>query len=231
MVLTFYAHATYTIILDEKHVLIDPFFTGNPIFEKDPTLAQSYLNDLPADFILVTHTHHDHASDVESIAKRTGATVISNHEIAFYFAGKGLKTIGLNYGSFIDFEFGKLKYVWAAHSSTFEDGTYGGNPGGFVLQTDQGNVYMAGDTALTQEMKLIPLFTELDLAVLPIGGVFTMGPIEAVIASDFVGCDRVLGVHYDTFPSIIIDHEVARGIFTERGKELILLGFGESLEV
>ncbi|XOD69085.1 MAG: metal-dependent hydrolase [Flavobacteriales bacterium AspAUS03] len=231
MRLTFYAHATYTISLDGKHVLIDPFFTGNPIFKKDQSLAQGYINELPVDFILVTHAHHDHVSDVEAIAKRTGATVISNYEIAFYFAEKGLKTIGLNYGSFVDFEFGKIKYVWATHSSTFEDGSYGGNPGGFVLQTDQGNVYIAGDTALTQEMKLIPLFTELDLAVLPIGGVFTMGPIEAVFASDFLGCDRVLGVHYDTFSMIAIDHDAARGIFTEKGKELILLGSGKSLEV
>ncbi|XOD67726.1 MAG: metal-dependent hydrolase [Flavobacteriales bacterium Tduv] len=231
MKLTFYAHSTYSIELDGRHLLVDPFFIKNPVFEKDPSLAQNYVETLPADYILVTHAHFDHVADVKIIARRTGAMVISNYEIANYLSRKDLKTKGLNYGSFIDFDFGKLKYVWAAHSSAFEHGAYGGNPGGFVLQTAQKNIYLAGDTALTQEMKLIPLFIKLDLAVLPIGGMFTMDISEAVIASDFVECNRVLGVHYDTFPPIAVDHEVNRKIFAEKGKELILLNPGEILEV
>lgn len=231
MKITFYTHATYSIAFEEKHLLVDPFFIGNPVFEKNPSLAQDYVETLSADYILVTHAHFDHVADVEAIARRTGAMVISNYEIANYFSCKELKTKGLNYGCFVNFNFGKLKYVWATHSSTFENGIYGGNPGGFVLQTAEKNVYLAGDTALTQEMKLIPLFTKLDLAVLPIGGLFTMGIVEAVIASDFVNCDRILGVHYDTFPLIAVDHEVARRTFAEKGKQLILLNPGESLNV
>lgn len=187
MKLRFYAHATYSIECAGKHLLVDPFFTGNPAFSREPALVQDYLEHLKADYILVTHAHFDHITDVVPIAGRTGATVISNYEITAYFEKKGVtNTLGMNFGGFKSFDFGKLKYVWAAHSSVFPDGAHGGNPGGFLLSSEGKNIYIAGDTALSQEMKLIPLFAKPDLAVLPVGGLFTMDIDEAIMASDFI---------------------------------------------
>ena len=124
-----------------------------------------------------------------------------------------------------------MKYVSAIHSSAFPDGTYGGNPGGFVIESEHKNIYIAGDTALTFDMKLIPLRTKLDLAILPIGNNFTMDIDDAIIASDFVECDKVLGCHYDTFGYIKIDHEEAKKKFFDKGKDLMLLEIGASLEL
>src|SRR5690606_12471754 len=121
--------------------------------------------------------------------------------------------------------------VSAIHSSSFPDGTYGGNPVGFVLKAEDKTVYIAGDTALTYDMKLIPMFFKLDLALLPVGGNFTMDVEEALVAADFIGCDRILGMHYDTAPFIEIDREAAREKFRKSGKELILLDITQALEM
>ena len=137
----------------------------------------------------------------------------------------------MNHGGSCNFEFGKVKYVNAVHSSSFPDGTYGGNQGGFVIEGEHKNIYIAGDTALTYDMKLIPLRTKLDLAILPIGNNFTMDVEDAIIASDFVECDKVLGYHFDTFGYIKIDHEEAKKKFYDKGKDLMLLEIGESLEL
>ncbi|MEL6812269.1 MAG: MBL fold metallo-hydrolase, partial [Bacteroidota bacterium] len=128
-------------------------------------------------------------------------------------------------------DFGKVKYVNAIHTSTFADGSDGGFPGGFVIEGEHKNIYVAGDTALTMDMKLIPLWTQLDLAILPIGDNFTMGVDDAILASDFVACDKVLGVHYNTFGYIEIDSEAAKKKFYDAGKDLMLLDIGESLEL
>ena len=137
----------------------------------------------------------------------------------------------MNHGGSWQFDFGRLTYTNAVHSSSFPDGTYGGQPGGFILETKEGNVYIAGDTALTMDMKLVPLQTKLDLVVLPIGDNFTMGIDSAVIASDFVECPNILGVHFDTFGYIEIDHDKAKNIFSKVGKQLHLLNIGESLTI
>lgn len=157
--------------------------------------------------------------------------IISNFEIATHFEQKGLKVHPMNHGGSWTFDFGTLKYVNAIHTSSFADGSYGGQPGGFILSSVGKHLYIAGDTALTMDMKLIPLFAKLDLAILPVGDNFTMGPADAVIASDFIDCNKVLGYHYDTFGYIEIDHQKAQKTFSDAGKELILLGIGESLEV
>ena len=120
-----------------------------------------------------------------------------------------------------------MKYVNAIHTSSFPDGSYGGQPGGFVIESAHKNIYTAGDTALTMDMKLIPLFTTLDLAILPIGDNFTMGIDDAIVASDFLACDKVLGYHFDTFGYIEIDHEAAKRKFLEKDKNLMLLEIGE----
>ena len=137
----------------------------------------------------------------------------------------------MNHGGSWNFDFGKLKYVNAIHSSSFPDGTYGGNPGGFVIEGEHKNIYIAGDTALTMDMKLIPMRTKLDLAILPVGDNFTMDVDDAIIASNFVDCDKILGYHYDTFGYIEIDHEAAIRKFFDKGKDLMLLEIGASIEL
>ncbi len=225
MKITFYGHACLGIEIEGKHILVDPFITGNP------KAAHIDINTIKADYILVTHAHNDHTLDVETVAKRTGAVVVSNYEIAVHYANKGLKYHPMNHGGSWKFDFGTVKYVNAVHTSSFEDGKYGGQPGGFVIQGEHKNIYIAGDTALTTDMKLIPMRTKLDLAVLPIGSNFTMDVEDAVIASDFLECNKILGYHYDTFGFIEINHEQAKQKFVEANKELLLLEIGESIEL
>lgn len=228
MKITFFSHSTYMLEIHEKCLLIDPFFSGNPVFRNTNFLK--FIQKI--DYILLTHAHYDHVCDVELFAhKFNSVLVISNYEISNYFDKKGIKTYGINYGSFISFPFGKLKYVWAAHSSVFHDGTYGGNPGGFLLHTDEGNLYISGDTSVMYEMNLIPLFGKLKLSILPIGGKYTMDIEEAIIASNFLKSEKILGVHYDTFEDIRIDKKEAKKRFFEKGKELILLEKGKTVYI
>ena len=225
MQITFYGHACFGIKIKDIHLLVDPFISGN---EK---ASQINVNDLKADYILVTHAHQDHTLDVESIAKRTGATIISNFEIVTHYQNMGLEGHPMNHGGSWDFEFGTLKYVNAIHTSSFPDGKYGGQPGGFVLEGEHKTIYIAGDTALTMDMKLIPLSAKLDLAILPIGDNFTMGIKDAIIASDFIECNKILGCHYDTFGYIEIDHDAAKRQFFDEDKDLMLLEIGEQMEL
>ncbi len=186
---------------------------------------------LKADYILVTHAHQDHILDVEAIAMNTGAIIVSNYEIAIYYQARGLKAHPMNHGGNWTFDFGNLKYVNAIHTSSFPDGSNGGQPGGFVIEGEHKNIYIVGDTALTMDMKLIPLQTKLDLAILPIGDNFTMGVDDAIIASDFIECDKVLGMHYDTFGPIEIDSEAAKKKFFDAEKDLMLLEIGGAIEL
>ncbi|QRM90682.1 metal-dependent hydrolase [Lacinutrix sp. WUR7] len=225
MKITFYGHASLGIQMEDVHILVDPFITGNP------KASHIDIDTLKADYILLTHAHQDHILDVEAIAKRTDAVIVSNFEIVTHFQNLGLEGHPMNLGGTWDFEFGSLKYVNAIHTSSFPDGSYGGQPGGFVLEGEHKNIYIAGDTALTMDMKLIPLQTKLDLAILPIGDNFTMGIPDAILASDFVECDKILGYHYDTFGYIEIDHEVAKKMFFNEDKDLMLLEIGDSIEL
>ncbi|WP_185861932.1 metal-dependent hydrolase [Blattabacterium cuenoti] len=231
MKITFFSHSTCLLKIHEKYLLIDPFFSKNPIYNKIDYLE--YINNFKKiDYILLTHAHYDHVCDVELLTRKfNNVLVISNYEISNYFEKKGIKTYGINYGSFISFPFGKLKYIWAAHSSVFNDGTYGGNPGGFLLHTDEGNLYISGDTSLIYEMNIIPNFGKLKLSILPIGGRYTMDIEEAIIASDFLKCEKILGVHYNTFEAIQINKKQAKKNFYEKGKELILLEMGKSIYI
>ena len=225
MKITFYGHACLGIEIDDTHILVDPFISGN---DKASNID---INTIKADYILVTHAHQDHTLDVEAIAERTGAVIVSNYEIVVHYQNLGLEGHPMNHGGSWNFDFGKLKYVNAIHTSSFPDGSYGGQPGGFVLQAADKTIYIAGDTALTYDMKLIAKQFELDLAVLPIGDNFTMGIDDAVIASKYVGCDRILGYHYDTFGYIEIDKPKAKAKFDSQLKKLLLLDIGESIEV
>ncbi len=225
MKITFYGHSSLGIELDGKHILVDPYISANA------NASHININELEADYILITHAHGDHVLDVEYIASRTNAVIVSNFEVATHYGNKGFKNHPLNHGGSWVFDFGKVKYVNAVHSSSFPDGSYGGNPGGFVIEGEHKNIYISGDTALTMDMKLIPLRTKLDLAIFPIGGNFTMDVEDAIVASDFVECDKILGVHYDTFGYIVINHEEAIRRFFDKGKDLMLLKIGESIEL
>ena len=225
MKITFYGHASLGIQIKDLNILVDPFITGN---EKASKID---INSLKADYILVTHAHQDHILDVEAIAKRTGAIIVSNFEIVTHYQNKGLEGHPMNHGGSWDFEFGNLKYVNAIHTSSFPDGSYGGQPGGFIIEGEHKTIYIAGDTALTMDMKLIPMQTKLDLAILPIGDNFTMGISDAILASDFIQCDKILGYHFDTFGYIEINHEEAKRKFFDKDKDLMLLEIGESVEI
>ncbi|RXR21498.1 metal-dependent hydrolase [Flavobacterium stagni] len=224
MKITFYGHACLSLETGGKTILVDPFISGNP------NAAHLDINSFKADYILLTHAHQDHILDAEAIAKNTGATIVSNYEIASHYGAKGIAYHPMNHGGSWKFDFGTVKYVNALHTSSFPDGSYGGQPGGFVIEADK-NVYIAGDTALTMDMKLIPMRTALDLAVLPIGSNFTMDVEDAVIAADFLACNRILGYHYDTFGYIEIDHAAAKNTFAKAGKELLLLDIAQSIDV
>ena len=225
MKITFYGHASLGIEVGGKNIIVDPYISPNP------KASHIDVNALKADYILLTHAHQDHILDVEAIAKRTDAVIVSNYEIASHFGNKGFNFHPMNHGGSWDFEFGMVKYVIAHHTSSFPDGSYGGQPGGFVIEGERKNIYIAGDTALTMDMKLIPMRTKLDLAILPIGSNFTMDVEDAIIASDFVQCDKVLGYHYDTFGYIEINHEEAKRKFFDKGKDLMLLEIGQSIEL
>jgi L-ascorbate metabolism protein UlaG (beta-lactamase superfamily) len=171
-------------------------------------------------------------ADALEIAKRTGATVISNFEITVYLGKQGVqKTHPLNHGGSVRLDFGRVKLVSAVHSSSFPDGTYGGTPCGFIVESTEGTFYYSGDTALSTEMKLIGESTRLVFAVLCIGDNFTMGLQDAVKAADFLKCSRIVGVHFDTFPPIKIDRESALRTFEAAGKRLHLLKIGETRNI
>ena len=226
MKITFYGHNTLLIEVEDINVLVDPFITGNPL-----TKDKIDITTIKADYILLTHAHQDHVLDAEAIARQNEATIVSNYEIAMYYQAKGIEVHPMNHGGSWSFDFGKVKYVNAIHTSSFADGTYGGQPGGFIIEGEHKTIYIAGDTALTMDMKLIPMSHTLDLAILPIGDNFTMGVEDAILASEFVECDKVLGVHYDTFGYIEIDHEEAKRKFFDKNKDLMLLEIGASIDL
>lgn len=226
MKIRFLGHASLQIEANDKNIIVDPFISGNPL------ASAVNLDELKADYILLTHAHQDHVLDVEAIAERTGATIICNAEMSYYYDAKGLKTIGMNTGGKIQVGEIQIKSTIAFHTSSFADGTYGGNPNGYVIECCNKKIYIAGDTALTQEMKLIPeTIGKLELAILPIGDHFTMGIEDACFAAEFVQCNKVLGYHFDTFPPIKIDYDQAKNHFQSKGKELILLEIGEELSI
>jgi len=223
MKVTYYGHACFSVVVGGKTLLFDPFISGNP-------LAKAIdVKSVPADFILVSHGHDDHVDDAVAIAKRTKALVIANFEVANWLEQQGAPRVhALNHGGGFQFDFGRAKFVNAVHSSTMPDGANGGNAGGFLIETTEGNFYYSGDTALTLDMKLIGESTRLKFAVLCIGDNFTMGADDAVKAAEFVRCNEILGVHYDTFPPIKIDHAAAREKFKAAGRTLHLLRPGET---
>lgn len=226
MELIYYGHSCFSVTVNGRKLLFDPFITGNE-------LAKAIdINNIEADYILLSHGHSDHVLDAESIAKRTGATIIAAYEVAMWFAGKGIeKYQPMNTGGKWKFDFGTVKCVSAIHSSAMPDGGYGGNPMGFIIMNDEQNFYYSGDTALTLDMQLIPMFADIDFAILPVGDNFTMGPEDAVQAAKMVQTKMVIGVHYDTFGFIKIDHQKAVDLFKKNELKLLLPVIGESIDL
>ncbi len=225
MDIQFLGHASFLVNFEGTKILIDPFISGGP---GDGIID---IKTLEADYILISHGHGDHMTDAESIAKRTGALIVSNYEIVTWYEKKGLKGHGLNHGGKFTFDFGTIKYVQATHSSSLPDGSYAGNPGGFVIWNDQNAIYFAGDTGLNMDMKLIPMLCpKLDLAILPIGDNYTMGYEEAIFASDFVECNEIIACHYDSIEIIKVDKEIVSKAFAEKGKKIHFLDIGASKE-
>ncbi len=226
MTITYYGHSCFGINYNNTKLLFDPFITPNSLAEDID------IEKIEADFILISHGHFDHVADLVSIAKRTGAKVICNYEISNWLGKQDIENVHpMNHGGAVRQPFGKVKFVNAIHSSALDDGTYLGNPGGFVIDFGDVCIYYAGDTALTYDMKLIAREFKVNWAFLPIGDNFTMGIDDAIIAADFVEVKNIIGMHYNTFPPITIDLEVAKNKFTQAGLNLKLPEIGESIEL
>jgi L-ascorbate metabolism protein UlaG (beta-lactamase superfamily) len=226
MKLTYFGHSCFQVEIKGKKILFDPFITYNEL-AKDVKLA-----DIEPDYIFLSHGHADHIADCVSIAKRAGSKVVAAWEVHEWLNKQGIaNTHPMNTGGKWVFDFGTVKCVVAQHSSGLPDGSYGGNPMGFVFMSDEGNFYFAGDTALTLDMQLVPGWAKLDFAVLPIGDNFTMDVADAVRCAEFIGCNKIVGVHYNTFGFIKIDTEAAKASFTGAGKTLLLPGINESIIV
>jgi L-ascorbate metabolism protein UlaG (beta-lactamase superfamily) len=228
--LKYYGHSTFTVHTDGIKLVIDPFFAPNNPLAPDGATADT----IEAEFMILTHGHGDHVADAVSIAKRTGCQVISNFEVGNWMANQGVENLHqMSIGGGYDFPFGRLKLTIAHHGSQMPDGSYGGSPAGVLIYFNDGaDVYFAGDTALTYDMRLIGEAGGVDLAALPIGDNFTMGPEDAVTAAQFVKAKRVIPIHYNTFPPIRQDAEAfAQMLHDTADIEGIVLKPGDSYEL
>jgi L-ascorbate metabolism protein UlaG (beta-lactamase superfamily) len=226
MKLTYYGHSCLAVQTGGCTLLFDPFIRPNEL------ARHIDVTQVAADYLLISHGHFDHLADAVEIAQRTGATLIANYEIAVWAGKQGVtRTLPMNLGGSVRGAFGRVRFVPAIHSSSFADGSYAGNPGGFVVESAGGNFYFSGDTALTLDMKLIGERTPLRFAALCLGDTFTMDVTDAIQAAEFIRCPRVVGLHYDTFPPIRINHAEAKAQFRAAGKELLLPAIGETIEV
>lgn len=219
---TYHGHACFVIEGGGARLLLDPFLSGNPRADIGP-------DEVEPDYILVSHAHGDHLGDTVAIAQRTGATVIANAEIAGYCSAKGLNAHALHIGGGYGFPFGRVELTIAHHGSSFPDGSYGGNPAGFLIAVEGKTIYFAGDTGLFYDMKLIG-DKGIDLAILPIGDNYTMGPDDALRAVQLLRPRQVVPMHYDAFPVIWQDPQafLAR-VAAETGVKGQVLKPGDSL--
>lgn len=226
MKITYHGHSAVSIETETHKILIDPFITGNELSDLDP-------NTVEADVILLTHGHGDHVGDTFAIAERTGAQIVAINELAVYLNQKGLNAHGMNIGGAYDFDFGNVKFTQAFHSSSYEeeDGTfiYTGMPAGIILTIGDKVLYHVGDTGLFSDLKLIGDRHDIDVALVPIGDNFTMGPEDALVAADWINAKTVIPVHYNTFPVIEQDGDAfAEKVKTGKG---LALKVGETFEL
>jgi L-ascorbate metabolism protein UlaG (beta-lactamase superfamily) len=222
--LTYFSHSAWQIETNGHVILIDPFLDGNPT---SPVQAK----DVTADFIIVTHAHGDHIGDTIPIAKRCGATVISNFEIANWCSAQGVTAHPLHIGGKAKFPFGVVKLTQAFHGSSFPDGSYGGMPAGVLIMIEGKTIYHSGDTGLFSDMKLIAEMHPIDVAILPIGDNFTMCVDDAVKAVEFLKPQLVIPMHYKTFDIIEADPQVFIEIIKKTGVDAQVIDYGKSIEV
>ena len=226
MQFTYFGHSCFLVETNGSRILFDPFISSNEL-AKDISLS-----DIEADYILVSHGHFDHIADCVTLAQSTGAKVVSNWEIYEWLTKQKLANLHpMNTGGKWDFGPFSVRSTAAQHSSGLPDGTYGGNPMGFIVSSPEGSFYYSGDTALTMDMQLIPVWAKLNFAVLPVGDNFTMGYEDAVEAARMINCKKVIGVHFDTFGFIKIDHAKAIAAFEEKGYQLTLPSVGETISL
>lgn len=226
MKFSYYGHSCFAVQLAGKNVVFDPFITPNELAKSVDVAA------IEADYILVSHGHADHIADCVPLAQRTGATVVSSFEVTEWLGKQGVEKVHpMNTGGRWKFDFGTVRCVVAQHSSGLPDGSYGGNPMGFVVTAGEKNFYYSGDTALTLDMQLVPRWAKLDFAILPIGDNFTMGIEDAIEAANMIQCKTIVGVHYDTFGYIKIDHQKAKEAFADAGITLHLPPIGQTIEL
>ena len=223
--LTYCGHACFEVEGGGKRLIIDPFLSGNP-------QASKGADAVHVDYVLVSHAHGDHLGDAAAIAERTGATIIANHEIATWAQGqKGLESHPMHIGGAFDFPFGRVKLTIAHHGSSFPDGAYGGNPCGFLLTIEGKTIYHACDTGLFYDMKLIGE-EGIDLAILPIGDNFTMGPADALRAIKLIEPKQVWPIHYNTFDVINQDAAAfAASVAEQTSATCLQLGPGSTHEL
>jgi L-ascorbate metabolism protein UlaG (beta-lactamase superfamily) len=226
MQLTYYGHSCFAVEVNSSRLLFDPFITPNPL------ASHIDIKKITADFILISHGHADHIFDCIALANHTGAKVICSWEIHEWLNKQGVSnTHPMNAGGKWNFGNVTVKCTAAQHSSGLPDGSYGGNPIGFMVMSTVGNFYYSGDTALTLDMQLIPRWANLNFAVLPIGDNFTMDATDAAECASMIQCKTIIGVHYDTFGFIKIDHQEVKKIFNDKHIELHLLNIGDSIIV
>lgn len=228
MTITYFGHSALQIDTNGTSLLVDPFLTGNKLAE-----GVVSAEDLNPDVILLTHAHGDHWGDTRSILKRTGAQLVADYEITAY-AERELghaKGHPMNIGGAWEFDWGELTRTYARHSSSFPDGTYGGLAGGFILHLEGKCIYIAGDTCAFAEMEWLGEDHDIDLAFLPIGDNFTMGPEEAAQCADLLGPALTVPVHYDTFPYIEVDMSRFTDAMGELDLAVRVMAPGEALEV
>ncbi|MGK6349708.1 metal-dependent hydrolase [Parapedobacter sp. DT-150] len=221
----YYGHSSVALQLDGASVLFDPFISPNP------QATAIDINSLKPDYIILSHAHDDHVADVVAIQRNSGAKVMAIVETAMWVNRQDIPEsdiIPFNFGGTVATDFGSIKMVYALHTNAAPDGQYAGAPAGYVLQCGGRKIYFAGDTALTLEMKLLE-HVGLDWAFLPIGGHFTMDVDDAIVASQFINCKNIIGIHYNTFPPIAIDTAVAKEKFADAGLNLYLLAIGDEL--
>lgn len=207
-----------------KKLLFDPYITPNEL-AKDIDISE-----IEPDYIILSHGHGDHVADVETVYFNSKAKLISTFEVVNWFEKKGVENgHPMNHGGSWNFDFGQLKMVNAVHSSSMPDGSYGGNPAGIVISNSEGCFYYSGDTALTKDMELIGEEFNLDFSIMPVGDNFTMGVTDAIKAAKMVKCNTLIGVHFDTFPYIVIDYEESIEKANESGIQLTLPKIGEQI--
>ena len=226
MKVTYYGHSCFSVLAGNRQLLFDPYVTPNPLAGK------INVDDIRADYIFASHAHFDHITDLVLIARNTGAKAVGGWELYNWFNNNGLvNTHPINPGGKYKFDFGTVKCFGAVHSSSLPDGSYGGTPCGFAFSTADGNFYYSGDTALTMDMQLVSKWEKMDFAVMPIGDGLTMGIEDAIAACQMVGVKKMIGVHFDTFEFIKIDHVKAFKDFNSAGIELILMDVGQTINV